>query len=219
MEGFSSMWEAISNYIIVPQWALLPTFEVVQQFKRLLDFLMFPIFLALVPQDHVTSASPEAPDREIIRAMSAFIAFAKEAQKRSQSSSDAVKYAHQNWVVHLSRAPNPWDNTLNHIFQAFWNRHLLSWLERQWCLKGLRSCLDILSEVQKLAKVITMLQFEPATHSPMNGCQLSVPIPGNQQLELQLPFPSPRPNTDVGTSRKRTALESDTSDSPSKRRK
>jgi hypothetical protein len=146
------------DYIIVPQWAVMPTFEVVQQFKRLPDFLMFPIFLALVPQDHVTSASSEASDREIIRAMNAFIAFAREAQKRGRSSSDAVKYAHQNWVVHLSRAPNPWDDTLNHIFQAFWNRHLLSWLERQWCLKGLRSCLDILSEVQKLAKVITMLQ-------------------------------------------------------------
>ncbi|KAG2124910.1 hypothetical protein BD769DRAFT_1466081 [Suillus cothurnatus] len=219
MEGFSSMWEAISNYIIVPQWALLPTFQVVQQFKRLPDFLMFPISLALVPQDHVTSASPEAPDREIIRAMNAFITFAKEAQKQSQSSSDAVKYAHQNWVVHLSRAPNPWDDALKHIFQAFWNHHLLSWLERQWCLKGLRSCLDILSELQKLAKDITMLQFAPPTHSQMNGCQLSVPIPVTQQPELQLPFPSPRPNTNVGTSRKRTALESDTSDSPSKRRK
>ncbi|KAG2124948.1 hypothetical protein BD769DRAFT_1466437, partial [Suillus cothurnatus] len=158
MEGFSSMLEAISNYIIVPQWALLPTFEAVQQFKCLPDFLMFPIFLALIPQDHVTSASPEAPNREIIRAMNAFIAFAEEAQKRSQSSSDAVKYAHQNWVVHLSRAPNPWDNTLNHIFQAFWNRHLLSWLERQWCLKGLRSCLDILSELQERTKVVTILQ-------------------------------------------------------------
>jgi hypothetical protein len=110
------MLEAISNYIIVPQWALLPTFEVVQQFKRLPDFLMFPIFLALTPQDYVTSASPEAHDREIIRAMNTFISFAREAQKRSQLSSDAVKYAHQNWVVHLSRAPNPWDNTLNHIF-------------------------------------------------------------------------------------------------------
>jgi hypothetical protein len=152
------MLEAINNYITVPQWASLPTFQVVQQFKRLPDFLMFPIFLALVPQDHVTSASPEAPDREIIHAMNAFIAFAKEAQKRNQSSSDAVKYAHQNWVVHLSRAPDPWDDTLNHIFQAFWNCHLLSWLERQWCLKGLRSCLDILSEVQKVAKVIAMLQ-------------------------------------------------------------
>ncbi|KAG2124928.1 hypothetical protein BD769DRAFT_1466176 [Suillus cothurnatus] len=194
MEGFSSMWEAISNYIIVPQWALLPTFQVVQQSKRLPDFLMFPISLTLVPQDYVTSASPEAPDREIIRAMNAFITFAKEAQKQSQSSSDAVKYAHQNWVVHLSRAPNPWDDALNHIFQAFWN-------------------------LQKLAKVITMLQFEPPTHSPMNGCQPSVPIPSAQQPELRLPLPSPRPNTDVGTSRKRTALEFDTSDRPSKRRK
>jgi hypothetical protein len=103
-------------------------------------------------------ASPEVPDREIIHAMNAFITFAKEAQKQSQSSSDAVKYTHQNWVVHLSHAPNPWDNTFKHIFQAFWNHHLLSWLEQQWCLKGLWSCLDILSEAQKLAKVITMLQ-------------------------------------------------------------
>ncbi|KAG2036999.1 hypothetical protein BDR03DRAFT_958251, partial [Suillus americanus] len=94
-----------------------------------------------------------------------------------------------------------------------------------WCLKGLRSCLDILSEGQKLAKVIALLQFEPLTHSPMNGCH-------TRQRKLLPPFPSPRPNTTVfhvGTSRKRTsdefpvnnnsALESDTSNSPSKRRK
>ncbi|KAG2039643.1 hypothetical protein BDR03DRAFT_213665 [Suillus americanus] len=156
MEEFSSTLEAISEYIIVPDsLPLLPTFQVVQQFKSLPDFLMFPVFLALMPQNHFTSALPEVPDREIIRAMNAFTTFANEAQERSQSASDAFKYACQNWVVHLSRAPNPWDDTLNRIFQAFWNRHLLSWLEQQWCLKGLRSCLDILSKGQKLAK------FEP----------------------------------------------------------
>jgi hypothetical protein len=159
MKEFSSTLEAISNYIIVPELALLPTFKVVQQFKNLPDFLMFPMFLAFIPQDHLTSASPEVPDREIIRAMNLFMAFADEAQERSRTSSDALKYASENWVVHLSRAPNPWDSSLNHIFQAFWNRHLLSWLERQWCLKGLRSCLDILSEGQKLAKVIIIFDF------------------------------------------------------------
>ncbi|KAG2095836.1 hypothetical protein BD769DRAFT_1516104 [Suillus cothurnatus] len=154
--------------------------------------------------------------------MSLFIAFAKVAQEQSQSSSDALKYASQNWVVHLSHAPNPWDDTLYHIFQAFWNRHLLSWLERQWCLKGLRSCLDILSEGQKLAKVIASPQFEPSMHSLMNGCQPSVLIPGTQQRKH---------NNAVlhGTSKKRTlnefpvdsnsALNLDTSDSSSKRRK
>jgi hypothetical protein len=158
MEDFSRTLDKIGNYIIVPELTSLPTFGVVQQLKCFPDFLMFPMFLALIPQDHVTPAPPEVPDREIVRAMNVFIAFANEARERSQSSSDALKYASQNWVVHLSRAPNPWDDALYHIFQAFWNRHLLSWLERQWCLKGLRSCLDILSEGQKLAKVITSLQ-------------------------------------------------------------
>jgi hypothetical protein len=224
MEEFSSMSEAISEYVIVRQSALLPTFKVVQQLKSLPDFLMFPMFLALIPQDHFTSASPEVPDREIIHAMNLFIAFAKETQERSQSSSDALKYASQNWIVHLSRAPNPWDDTLIHIFRVFWKRHLLSWFERQWCLKGLRSCLDILSEGQKFAKVSPLLQdfffhfvkpllilshpqFGPSTHSP-------------------------RPNTaglHVGTSRKRTfdefsldsnsALKSDTSNNSSQRQR
>ncbi|KAG2140786.1 hypothetical protein BD769DRAFT_1428533 [Suillus cothurnatus] len=152
--------------------------------------------------------------------MNVFIAFANEAQERGRSSSDALKYASQNWVVHLSRAPHPWDDALNHIFQAFWNRYLLSWLERQWCLKGLRSCLDILSEGQKLGKAI--VQFESSMH----------PIPDTQKQTLRSPFPFPRFNTSVlhvGTSRKRTsdefalnsnsALESDTSKSSSKRRK
>ncbi|KAG1852465.1 hypothetical protein DFJ58DRAFT_791192 [Suillus subalutaceus] len=31
------------------------------------------------------------------------------------------------------------------MFQAFWNDRIISWLEMEWCLKGLRSCLDILS--------------------------------------------------------------------------
>jgi hypothetical protein len=219
-EEFSSTLEAISNYIIFPELALLPTFKVVQQFRNLPDFLIFPVFLAFIPQNHLTSASPEVPNREIIHAMNLLIAFANEAQERSRSSSDALKYACQNWVVHLSRAPNPWDDTLDHIFKAFWNCHLLSWLERQWCLKGLRSSLDILSKGQKLGKAI--VQFEPLTH----------PIPGTQKQMLRAPFPSPRPNTSVlhvGTSRKRTsdefavnsnsALESDTSNSSSKRQK
>jgi hypothetical protein len=232
MKEFSSTLDAISKYDIVPELALLPTFKVVQQLKSLPDFLMFPMFLALIPQDHFLSASPEVPDREIIHAMNLFIAFANEAQERNQSSSDALTYASQNWVVHLSRAPNPWGDTLNHIFQVFWRCHLLTWFERQWCLKGLQSCLDILSEGQKLANVIPLLQFGPSTHSLMNGCQLLVPIPSTQQRKLHPPFSSPRLNTavlHVGTSRKRTlddflldsnsALESDTSNGPSKRQK
>ncbi|KAG0698125.1 hypothetical protein DFH29DRAFT_878207 [Suillus ampliporus] len=84
--------------------------------------------------------------------MNTFTTFANEAQEQSRSTSDALKYACQNWAVHLLRAPNPWDDTLNHIFQTFWSRHLLSWLERQWYLKGLRSCLVVLSEGLKLVK-------------------------------------------------------------------
>jgi hypothetical protein len=156
MEEFISALEAIRKYVIVEELLLLPAFQVVQRFKSLPDFLMFPMFVALMHQDRFASTPPDSffpPDREIIHAMNAFTTFANEAQQQSQSSSDALKYACQNWVVHLSRAPSPWNGTLNRIFQAFWNRHLLSWLERQWCLKGLRSCLDVLSEGQKFAKV------------------------------------------------------------------
>jgi hypothetical protein len=156
MKEFSSMLEAISEYIIVPEMPLPPAFQVVQQFKALPDFLMFPTFLALRHQDRSSSTLPEGfcpPDREIIHAMNAFTAFAKEVQDQSWSSSDALKYACQNWALHLSRTPNPCNEMLNHIFQAFWSRHLLSWLEWQWCLKGLRSCLVVLSDGQRFAKV------------------------------------------------------------------
>lgn len=91
--------------------------------------------------------------RDIIRAMNAFTIFADEAREQNRSTSDALKYACQNWTDHLLRARNPWDDKLGHKFQTFWNRHLLSWLERQWCLKGLRSCLAILSQGQELAKI------------------------------------------------------------------
>ena len=119
---------------------------------------MFPVFLALFYHDNPVSAFPnDLPDMDIIHAMTAFAIFAGEAQKRSRSASDALKYACQNFAVHLSRVPKLWDHNLHHIFKSFWNHHLLSWLETQWCLKGLRSCLVILSAVQKLAKVCTLL--------------------------------------------------------------
>ncbi|KAG0694291.1 hypothetical protein DFH29DRAFT_1072961 [Suillus ampliporus] len=160
MEEFSSTLEAISEYKVIPEYPPLPAFQAIQQFKNLPDFLMFPVFLALRHQDHSTSAPPEGrfpPDEEIIHATNAFATFANGAQERSQSASDALKYACQNWAVHLFRARNPWDDTLSHIFKAFWSRHLLAWLERQWCLKGLRSCLVVLSTVQTLAKLNQIL--------------------------------------------------------------
>jgi hypothetical protein len=153
MEEFMRTSEAINEYIVISDVPLLPAFQVIQQFKTLPDFLMFPVFLAL---RHRTSALPESlllPNKEIIHAMNAFQRFASEARERSQSASDALKYACHNWAVHLSRAPHSWDGTLNHIFQAFWNHYLIPWLEMEWCLKGLRSCLVILSEGQKFVKV------------------------------------------------------------------
>jgi hypothetical protein len=88
--------------------------------------------------------------------MMAFRMFADEAQERSRSASEALRNACQNFTMHLSQAPKPWDDTLQHTFKSFWTDHLVSWLERQWCLKGLRSCLVILSEGQKLAKVCSI---------------------------------------------------------------
>ncbi|KAG0701362.1 hypothetical protein DFH29DRAFT_1069706 [Suillus ampliporus] len=148
---------------------------------------MFVVFLAFRCQHDSDSISRfqqhrVTPGMDIIRAMIAFQSFANQAQKRSRSASDALKYACQNWVVHLSRAPTPWDDTLNHIFQAFWNRHLLSWLERQWCLKGLRSCLIILSEGQKLAKP-RPVHVQPITLLPTVD-------PDPQQSTMQVPRPA-----------------------------
>ncbi|KAG1738608.1 uncharacterized protein EDB91DRAFT_1249131 [Suillus paluster] len=156
MEEFSSTFGAIREYTIIPGLHMLPAFQVIQLFRTLPDFLMFPVFLASRPQDHSTSASTQIclpPDVEILRAMTAFVAFAQEAQERSRSTSSALSYACQNWAFHLSRAPHPWDDGFNHIFKVFWNGRLLSWLERLWCLKGLHSCLAVLSEGQKLAQV------------------------------------------------------------------
>ncbi|KAG2141182.1 uncharacterized protein EDB93DRAFT_641773 [Suillus bovinus] len=154
-EDFLGTLEAISEHTAISEFHSLPAFQVIQQFKSLPDVLMFPAFLAFSHQDHPISASPRGPfppDMEIIHAMTAFVDFAKDALHQSQSASDALKYTCNNWVVHLSQARAPWDDTLNHLFKVFWTRHLLSWLEMQWCLKGLRSCLFILSEGQELAK-------------------------------------------------------------------
>jgi hypothetical protein len=156
MEEFSRTLGAIDECTVISDGPLLPAFKVIHQFETLPDFLMFPLFLALGLQHHPTSALPERlplPDRKIIHAINSFESFAKKAQERSQSASDALKYACHNWAAHLSRAPHPWDDALNCIFQAFSNDHIISWLETEWCLKGLRSSLVILSEGQKLVKV------------------------------------------------------------------
>jgi len=158
MEDLSSTLEAMNECSISLELLLSPAFQVIQNFKSLPDFLMFPVFLALLHHHSPVAAFPhDLPDMDIIHAIRTFTIFADEAQERSRSASDALKYASQNFSVHLSRAPKPWDDNLQHIFKSFWNDHLLSWLERQWCLKGLRSCLVILSAIQKLAKVCTSL--------------------------------------------------------------
>jgi environmental stress-induced protein Ves len=163
MEEFSTTLEDINEYTIAKELHLLPTFQVIQQFKSLPDFLMFPVFLALRHQDQSsTSALPQVafpPNAEVVHAMRTFMYFAEEAQEQSQTASAALRYACQNWAVHLLRTQNPWDDTLNHIFKTFWDRHLLSWLERQWCLKGLQSCLVILSAGQRLAKVCVLVMI------------------------------------------------------------
>jgi len=158
MEDLSSTLEAMNECPISPELLLSAAFQVIQNLKSLPDFLILPVFLALLHHDDPVPAFPyDLPDMDIIHAMTAFTIFANEAQERSRSASDALKYACQNFAVHLSRAPKPWDDNLHHTFKSFWNHHLLSWLERQWCLKGLRSCLVILSVIQKLAKVCNLL--------------------------------------------------------------
>ncbi|KAG2079152.1 hypothetical protein BDR04DRAFT_22379 [Suillus decipiens] len=163
MEEFSRTSKAINEYIITSD---LPAFQVIQHLKTLPDFLMFPVFLALRHQHHSTYALPAnflLPDKEIIHVMNAFDSFANVALERSRTASDALKYACHNWTGHLSRAPEPWDSMLHRILQAFWNDYIVSWLEMEWCLKGLPSCFDILSEGQKLAK------FEPVNAQPNKG--------------------------------------------------
>jgi len=158
MEDLLSTLEVMNECSISSELLLSPAFQVIQQFKNLPDFLMFPVFLALLHYDHPVPAFPDdLPHMDIIHAITAFTIFAGEAHGQSRSASNALKYASQNFAVHLERAPKPWDDNLHHTFKSFWNHHLLSWLERQWCLKGLWSCLVILSAVQKPAKVCNLL--------------------------------------------------------------
>ncbi|OAX36403.1 hypothetical protein K503DRAFT_301230 [Rhizopogon vinicolor AM-OR11-026] len=152
MEEFSSTLGEISKDIVVSEVSLLPTFQAIQIFKGLPDFLIFPAFLALRYPVHPRYAQRQCDFPSSVHAMKIFIKFAKGAQERSQCASDALNYACQYWAIHLSRAPNSRDDMLNNVFKAFWDCHLLSWLERQWCLKGLCSSCIILSEGLELAK-------------------------------------------------------------------
>jgi hypothetical protein len=67
MEEFWETLEATKKFMIVPELSFLPTLQVIQEFKSLPDFLMFPVFLALRPKDHFTPALPNSypmPDIE-----------------------------------------------------------------------------------------------------------------------------------------------------------
>jgi hypothetical protein len=154
MEEFSSTVEAVSQFMVIPEVSLFPTFQAIQQFKNLPDFLMFPAFLALTPKSLHTHASSQYHGIEIIEAIETFLSFGNKARGRNRLASDTLSYACKNWAMHLSQAPSPWDDALIHVFKVFWDDHLLAWLEGQWCLRGLPSCLAVLSEGQKLAKVI-----------------------------------------------------------------
>jgi hypothetical protein len=170
MDEFLSTSEDISKHTIVPlaEVPLLPAFQVIQQLKGLPDFVMFPVFLALKHQHHpAKSHLPSDLNIGLLHAMKAFVDFANTAREESQSTSGALKYACQNWALHLSEAPKPWDDKLGNIFGVFWNHHLLSWLERQWCLKDLHSCLVILSEGQELQRFVYLamiLVTQPLIH-------------------------------------------------------
>ena len=189
MEEFSSTLEEINKFMAIPNLSFLPTsiFQVIHQFRSLPDFLMFPVFLSLRYRDPMTYALPQPPftaNAEIIHAMKAFVAFARAAQEQSQAVSGALNYACQNWAVHLSRTPNPRDDMLDHVFKAFWDCHLLSWLERQWCSKGLRSCLVVLSEGQELAKV-RVLSMKSVTQLLIRATETSY-IKRNSKLMFTL---------------------------------
>lgn len=149
------------------------TFQVIQIFKNLPDLLLLPAFLAFSDEDYSDTQDDPLPNMEIIRSMLAFEKFAHKARKRHPSGSDALNYACHNWAFHLLRAPKPWDDTLDHTSTLFWNNYLLSWLERQWCLKGLRSCLIVLSEGQKL-KTLEELESRKPSILPMVASHLLI---------------------------------------------
>jgi len=158
MEEFLDVAE-ITDFFMIPVLSSLSVFQIIQQFNSLPDFLMFPVFLALTPK-RPTFALACGPDMEIFHVINAFISFANNVWERNQSTSDALMYACENWAMHLLQALDPRDGVLNHIFKVFWEHHLSSWLETQWCLKGLRSCLVVLSEGQKLAMVCIYTYFQ-----------------------------------------------------------
>jgi len=103
MEDLSSTLEVMNECSISSELLLSPAFQVIQEFKSLLDFLMFPVFLALLHHNNPVPAFPDdLPDMDIIHAITAFTILADDAQQRSRSASDALKYASQNFAVHIS---------------------------------------------------------------------------------------------------------------------
>ncbi|KAG1855756.1 hypothetical protein DFJ58DRAFT_727416 [Suillus subalutaceus] len=124
----------------------------------------------------------------------AFVNFANEARDRSHSASVALKYACKHWTMHISRTLNIWEDRLNNLFHTFLNRHLFAWLEMQWCLNSLRSCLTVIAEGQKLIKQTV---FKPFGKHAQQLCGLLQPDKRPALvLELYHPLPSSKLSID-----------------------
>ncbi|KAG2740201.1 hypothetical protein P692DRAFT_20881320 [Suillus brevipes Sb2] len=162
MKEFSNTLETITKFNILPKLALQPTFQVIQIFKNLPDLLLFSVFLAFSDEDYSDTQDDSLPNMEIIHSMLAFENLAHQARKRNPPGSAALDYACHNWAFHLLRAPKAWDDTLDHTFTLFWDNYLLSWLERQWCQKGLQSSLVVLSEGQQLQTLRVLKSRKPS---------------------------------------------------------
>ena len=156
MHEFLDTVEAINNFPITPQLSSHPTFQIIQQFKSLPEIVMLPTFLALSSHHHISATSSYCPAIGIIHAMTVFVTSTDEARKRSRSASGALIYACQHWATHLSQAQNPWNKALDHEFNLFWKYYLSSWLELQWHLSGLQSCLTVLSRAQMFVKQVSI---------------------------------------------------------------
>jgi hypothetical protein len=105
-----SILKVINECTITEELTSLPDFQATQLFKSLPDFLMFTAFLALLHRNNTISASPHErilPGMGIIHVITAFVTFRDQVRKRSRPASEALKYACQNFAVHLSQAPKP----------------------------------------------------------------------------------------------------------------
>jgi hypothetical protein len=148
---FCCTWQ-IFQHLDLSTFATLPAFRFLEDIRSLPVFLAFPIFLSFESPTNDRTPGPltvqHEPRIEALDVAAGAVNHVYAFKDRYRTCSGALNYACIHWAHHLSLAE--WDDDLRSILMVFMKQKLRQWLVKAWCFQGFETCLEKLSEVQKL---------------------------------------------------------------------